>query len=88
MRTTIIAAATALMIAPAIAGNNYSAASCSSWFAKIDRNHDGSLSNAEGSEKYLARVTLADQESGSAYIMTRAFFMAECANGSLGRPQS
>ena len=73
--------ATALMVAPAFAGTDYSAQSCSSWFAKIDRNHDGSLSAGEGSEKFLARVTLADQETGGGYIMTRAFFMAGGRNG-------
>ncbi len=82
------ALATAMMMAPAFAGNTYSAQSCKAWFNKIDRNNDGSISANEGSEKYLARITLADQDSGSSYIMTRSFFLAECAIGSLGRPQS
>ncbi len=89
MKFLILAAtATAILIEPAFAGNTFSAQSCSVWFNKIDRNNDGSISSNEGSEKYLARITLADQDSGSSYIMTRIFFMAECTIGSLGKPQS
>lgn len=80
--------ATAMMMAPAFAGNSYSAQSCKAWFNKIDRNNDGSISNNEGSEKYLSRITLANPDPGSSYIMSRSFFLTECANGSLGRPQS
>ncbi len=80
--------ATVLMTAPAFAGNTYSPQSCVAWFNKIDRNHDGGISANEGSEQYLARITLADKESSSSYIMTRSFFIAECSIGSLGKPHA
>jgi hypothetical protein len=80
--------ATAFLAAPAFAGNTYSSQTCANWFAKIDRNHDGGISVAEGSEKYLARITLANEDKSSAYIMTRGFFLAECAIGSLGKPRT
>jgi hypothetical protein len=80
-----------LFVAPtAFAKNTYSQQQCKTWFAKIDRNRDGTLGEAENAEGYLARITLANESdsSGGTFTMSKAFFVAECSIGSLGKPGS
>jgi hypothetical protein len=72
------------------AGVKYSAQQCNTWFAKIDRNKDGSIGPKENSAVFFDRITLAgaSNDSDDGYIMTKVFFMAECTIGSLGKPKS
>lgn len=72
------------------AGVKYSSQQCKIWFAKIDRNKDGSIGTNENAAKYFDKITLAgaSNDSDDGYIMSRGFFLAECAIGSLGKPQS
>jgi hypothetical protein len=73
----------------AFAKTGYSAQQCKSWFNKIDSNSDGSIGQTENADMFLARITLASEtdKSGGSFIMSRSFFLAECAIGSLGKPQ-
>ncbi len=70
------------------AGNTYSTQQCKTWFNTLDRNKDGSLGSAENADGFLARITLGSEteSGGGTYIMSKAFFVAECSIGSLGRP--
>jgi hypothetical protein len=87
---TCAAISTVLIFSPqAFAGKTYSPQQCKAWFNKVDRNNDGSIGEAENSEGFLARITLAsesDSKSGT-FIMSQRFFVDECAIGSLGKPQ-
>jgi hypothetical protein len=58
---------------------------CKVWFANADRNKDGSLGPGENASTFYDRVTLANEVDEN-YVMSRAFFLAECAIGSFGRP--
>jgi hypothetical protein len=84
-----VSAIALLFSAPhAFSKNTYSAQQCVAWFNAVDRNNDGSIGAAENADRFLARITLGsdtDQNSG-AFIMSKAFFVAECKIGSLGRP--
>lgn len=73
---------------PAHAGNKVSAAECRAWFSRLDKNGDGSLGKTENATMYFNRITLATPTKGSGddHIMKQAFFLAECAVGSFGRP--
>jgi hypothetical protein len=64
---------------------NYPAAQCQSWFKANDRNRDGTLGIGENVGKFYDRITLANEDDDS-FIMSRAFFIAECKIGSFGRP--
>jgi hypothetical protein len=93
MRTlSLLAFVAALGIASveAQAGIKYSSQQCKTWFAKIDRNKDGSIGPKENSSKFFDRITLAgaSNDSDDSYIMSKSFFIAECVIGSLGKPQS
>ncbi len=72
------------------AGVKYSSQQCKTWFAKVDRNKDGSIGPNENAAGFFDRITLggASNDSDDAFIMSRTFFLAECAIGSLGKPQS
>jgi hypothetical protein len=83
------AAITVLFASPQVfAGNSYSTQQCKAWFNKVDRNKDGSIGSAENADGFLARITLASETEGrdGTYIMSKAFFVAECSIGSLGKP--
>jgi hypothetical protein len=73
----------------AFSKNTYSTQNCTAWFNKVDRNNDGSIGASENADGYLARVTLGNEteSSSGAFIMSRAFFVAECKIGSLGKPE-
>ena len=91
MKFLIITAAATAMLFPslqALAGNSYSTQQCKAWFNKVDRNKDGSIGSAENADGFLARITLASETEGRSgtYIMSKAFFVAECSIGSLGKP--
>jgi hypothetical protein len=71
------------------AGVKYTGQQCKTWFSKIDRNKDGSIGANENAAKYYDRITLggASNDADDGFIMSKAFFVAECAIGSLGKPQ-
>jgi hypothetical protein len=80
-----------LFFAPhAISKNTYSAQQCNNWFNVVDRNNDGSIGASENADAFLARITLGSDTEGSSdsFIMSKAFFVAECKIGSLGKPSS
>ena len=78
----------ALLATPnfAVAKNSYSAAQCAAWFKKIDRNRDGFIGPNEGASMFLARITLANEDSNGSYSMPRSFFVSECAIAAFGKP--
>jgi hypothetical protein len=85
-----IAAASMLFAAgTASAANRPSAQQCSAWFNKMDRNHDGTLSNRENARRFIDKITLATTANGGDgdSTMGRAFFIKECSIGSFGMPQ-
>lgn len=88
MKTFVIMVMLVFVSPQAMAGNSYSAAQCNAWFKKIDRNKDGSIGPSENANQYLARITLGSESENRSdnFIMSRAFFIAECSIGSLGKP--
>jgi hypothetical protein len=84
----ISAAALTLLFTAASAASRPSAQQCSAWFGKLDRNHDGTLSNREESRRFIDKITLATSANGGDgdSTMSRAFFLAECKIGSFGLP--
>lgn len=92
MKHLIISAAALSMLltaSAASAADRPSAQQCSAWFAKMDRNKDGTLSNREDSRRFIDKITLATSANGGDgdSTMGREFFMAECKIGSFGLPQ-
>jgi hypothetical protein len=87
----ITAATVALLVTTgvAFAANRPSAQQCSAWFNKMDRNHDGTLSNRENARRFIDKITLATSANGGDgdSTMSRAFFIKECSIGSFGMPQ-
>lgn len=72
----------------AFSKNTYTTQNCTAWFNKVDRNDDGNIGASENADGFLARITLGsdtDRNSGT-FIMSKAFFVAECKIGSLGKP--
>ncbi len=86
----IIAALLLCASSQAFSKNTYSTQNCTSWFNKIDVNNDGTISASENADAFLARITLGSDTEGSSgsFIMSKAFFVAECKIGSLGMPGS
>jgi hypothetical protein len=92
MRVTAALFAAAFLLAPvgaAQAGPAVSPQACQSWFAKLDRNRDGTIGANEGAKRMLDKVTLIGSNgNGSEFIMQKGFFMIECRIGSFGRPNT
>jgi hypothetical protein len=93
MKTLMISVAAVAVLFTAVtasAANRPSAQQCTAWFNKMDRNHDGTLSNRENARRFIDKITLATSANGGDgdSTMSRAFFIAECKVGSFGMPQS
>ena len=90
MKLVVVLFVSSIVLAPyeALAGIAVSSKACSNWFSKIDKNKDGSISNAENARVYFSKITLSGggKASDDAHIMQRSFFMKECAIGSFGAP--
>jgi hypothetical protein len=83
-RALAVALAASLYVTPVFA-SSFPVAQCQSWFRANDRNGDGALGTGENVGKFYDRITLANEENDN-YIMSRAFFVAECKIGSFGPP--
>jgi Ca2+-binding EF-hand superfamily protein len=87
MKTLFFASVLMMCTMPALAGENVSIGTCKSWFDVIDRNNDGTISRNEGAVTYLNKITLGESgKSSNEFVMQKAFFLRECAIGSLGKP--
>jgi hypothetical protein len=86
----VIVSTLAVVPVEALAGVKYSSQQCNAWFAKIDRNKDGSIGPNENAASFYDRITLAGSgnDRDDSFIMGKAFFVAECKIGSLGKPKT